>query len=145
MCEYSACMQVCSMYLPAICGRKKRLLDPLELELGVVVSHQLSAENQTQDLCKNNQFLTTELSLQCPQTGSEPTLWHQPTKCQGHRPERTICYSLGQVGQTCAWLLLWGQLRSTESIQSGSLSNRAEGRRPHPHLEGQGTVSKSLI
>lgn len=49
-------MQVCSMYLPAICGRKKRLLDPLELELGVVVSHQVSAENQTQDLCKNNQF-----------------------------------------------------------------------------------------
>lgn len=33
---------------------KKRVLDPLELELATAVSHQVRAEDQSQDLCKDN-------------------------------------------------------------------------------------------
>ena len=47
-------------------GGQKRVLDPLELELQMVVSHHVGARNQTQVLCKQEQlvFLTSEPSLQ---------------------------------------------------------------------------------
>jgi hypothetical protein len=49
-------------YVPSVCGNPKRLLDPLELELWMVVSYPLGAENQIWALCKNK-YITESLLL----------------------------------------------------------------------------------
>ena len=46
-----------AVYVPIDCGRYKRALDPLDLELQVVVSHYVGAGNEIQVLWK---------SIQCP-------------------------------------------------------------------------------
>jgi hypothetical protein len=49
------------------CRGQKRMLDPLELELWMVVSHHMGAGNETQALCKGQGLLSTEhLSLERP-------------------------------------------------------------------------------
>lgn len=48
-----ACVYVSNMCIPGIYGKgQKRVLDPLEVKLKMVISHCLGIENQTQDLCK---------------------------------------------------------------------------------------------
>ena len=48
-------MYVCmyTMYMPAAHGSQKRKVDPLELELQMVVNHSVYARNQIQVFCKN--------------------------------------------------------------------------------------------
>lgn len=48
MCIYSmclACLYVCILFIFGACGGQKRVLDPLELEFRMVVSHQVGAGN----------------------------------------------------------------------------------------------------
>lgn len=48
-------------------GGQKRVWDPLELELQVVMSCRVGAEKQTQVLCRNSSALNHCLSLQPPE------------------------------------------------------------------------------
>lgn len=50
---------ICTMCVPGAIGGQKGSMDPLELELWMVVNHHVGAGNRTQVLSK-----TTELSLQ---------------------------------------------------------------------------------
>jgi hypothetical protein len=45
---HTACM-------PDVCGAQERVLDPLKLELQMVISYPVGTGNQTQVLCKSRQ------------------------------------------------------------------------------------------
>lgn len=50
------CIYLCTTCMPTACtttGGQQRVLDPLELELQMVVSHCVGTGNQAQVLCKN--------------------------------------------------------------------------------------------
>lgn len=49
------CMH-CVTYMPDAHGGKKRELDPLELELQIILSQHVRGGNQTQVSCKSNKF-----------------------------------------------------------------------------------------
>lgn len=61
----SVCLHV-YMYTTFMSGahiRQKRVSNPLELELWMVINHPVGSKYQTQALCKSNMFLTAEPSL----------------------------------------------------------------------------------
>jgi hypothetical protein len=57
VCGY-VCMYVCiyTRCMHGTCGGQKRKLDPLKLELLIVVSHHVSSEAWTQILCKTSKY-----------------------------------------------------------------------------------------
>lgn len=48
-------MSWCTTGMCGVCGGKKRLLDPQELELLMFVSHRVGTENRTHVFCKSSQ------------------------------------------------------------------------------------------
>jgi hypothetical protein len=54
MCKCFACRDVCAPCVAGVCRGQKRVLGLLELELPMVVSCRVSAENRTWVLCKSS-------------------------------------------------------------------------------------------
>lgn len=46
---------MCVPYMSGVPGDHRKKLNPLELELQIILSHHVGAENQSQVLCKNIQ------------------------------------------------------------------------------------------
>lgn len=54
MCECLACMCLCTTHVLNACRGQKRILDPLELELWMLVNLCVGTGIQTRVLCKSN-------------------------------------------------------------------------------------------
>lgn len=50
-----ACMYV-HMFMPGTCGGHKRVSDTLDLDIQVIMSHNVGAENKTQVLWNSSQY-----------------------------------------------------------------------------------------
>lgn len=57
-------MYVCTLYVISDCKVLKTVMYPLELELQVIMRHQVGAGNQTLSSARTASALTTEQSLQ---------------------------------------------------------------------------------
>lgn len=49
-------MCVCSMYIPGALKDQEMLLNPLSLDLQMIMSHCVSARNQARIFCKTNKY-----------------------------------------------------------------------------------------
>lgn len=52
--ECFACIHVSISHVSSVCGGQNWVLDPLELELQMVLNHHVGARNQTQVFCKSS-------------------------------------------------------------------------------------------
>lgn len=57
------CLQLCIIYVSGVHGGKRKVLDPLELELWTIVNHYVGTENLTQVLWRTSSAVATEPPL----------------------------------------------------------------------------------